>query len=220
MYRRPPSLEKIDRGDVCTQASKTEYYQCSNDDIISVLWTELRFFCATFGGPYPAIRGPLIFLDKSSSRGGSRGRVQGVRTPHPPLEMTCGFLIQLVFCKKRKLWGLLVLKENKKRVHPLIKKNPGSAPELMVLGGSSISTATTTRVQNWTASLNFHGLELPRKCRCHDKAFRSLTQLSQSHVLHVVDLFVFCFIPRLNFWTSLSVTVAIPRPESSQSVNR
>ena len=31
-------------------------------------------------------------------RGGSRGRVQGVRTPPP--EMTCGFLIQLVFCKK------------------------------------------------------------------------------------------------------------------------
>ena len=36
-------------------------------------------------------------------RGGSRGRVQGVRTPP---EMTCGFLIQLVFCKK-KLCGLL-----------------------------------------------------------------------------------------------------------------
>ena len=36
-------------------------------------------------------------------RGGSRGRVQGVRTPTPPPplpEMTCGFLIQLVFCKK------------------------------------------------------------------------------------------------------------------------
>ena len=32
-------------------------------------------------------------------RGGFRGRVQGVRTP----EMTCGFLIQLVFCKKT-LW--------------------------------------------------------------------------------------------------------------------
>ena len=29
-------------------------------------------------------------------RGGSRGRVQGVRTPP---EMNCGFLIQLVFCK-------------------------------------------------------------------------------------------------------------------------
>ena len=39
-------------------------------------------------------------------RGGSRGRVQGVRTPP---EMTCGFLIQLVFCQKKRC-GLLVLK--------------------------------------------------------------------------------------------------------------
>ena len=47
---------------------------------------------------------------RNSSRGGSRGTVQGVRTPPP--EMTCGFLIQLVFCKKKKkqLCGLLVLK--------------------------------------------------------------------------------------------------------------
>ena len=30
-------------------------------------------------------------------RGGSRGRVRGVRTPPPPSEMTCGFLIQLGF---------------------------------------------------------------------------------------------------------------------------
>ena len=35
-------------------------------------------------------------------RGGSRGRVQGVRTPPPPTpEMTCGSLIQLVFCQKK-----------------------------------------------------------------------------------------------------------------------
>ena len=34
----------------------------------------------------------------TDSRGRSRGRVQGVRTPP---EMTCGFLIQLVFRKKR-----------------------------------------------------------------------------------------------------------------------
>ena len=33
-------------------------------------------------------------------RGESRGRVQGVRTPPPP-EMTCGFLIQLVFCERK-----------------------------------------------------------------------------------------------------------------------
>ena len=31
-------------------------------------------------------------------RGGSRGRVPGVRTPP---EMTCGFVIQLVFCQKK-----------------------------------------------------------------------------------------------------------------------
>ena len=43
VYRRPPSLEKIGRVDVCTQASK-KYFQCCNDDIISALWTELRFF--------------------------------------------------------------------------------------------------------------------------------------------------------------------------------
>ena len=35
-------------------------------------------------------------------RGGSRGRVQRVRTPSPASETTRGFLIQLVFCKKKK----------------------------------------------------------------------------------------------------------------------
>ena len=55
-------------------------------------------------------------------RDGSRGRVQGVHTPLPPPEMTCGFLIQLVFCEKKKLCGLLVLKNSKRRVHPLLKQ--------------------------------------------------------------------------------------------------
>ena len=40
----------------------------------------------------------------------------------PPPEITCGFLIQLVLCKKKKLFGLLVLKLGKRRVHPLLKK--------------------------------------------------------------------------------------------------
>ena len=44
---------------------------------------------------------------KVHRRGGSRGRVQGVRTPP---EMTCGFLKQLIFCEKKKLCALLVLK--------------------------------------------------------------------------------------------------------------
>ena len=59
------------------------------------------------------------------TRGGSRGRVQGVRTP--PLEMTCGFLIQLVFCQKKTMWfiGVEVKQET---IAPPPKKNPGSAP--------------------------------------------------------------------------------------------
>ena len=51
-------------------------------------------------------------------RGVSRGRVQGVRTP--PLEITCGFLIQLVFCKKKTMWFIGVEVE-KRWVHPLLK---------------------------------------------------------------------------------------------------
>ena len=46
----------------------------------------------------------------------------GCRECAPSPEMTCGFLIQLVFCKKKKLCGLLVLKYSKRRVHPLLKK--------------------------------------------------------------------------------------------------
>ena len=60
------------------------------------------------------------------SRGGSRERVQGVRTTPPP-EMTCGFLIQLVFCKKKTMWFIGVEVERETSAPPP-KKNPGSAP--------------------------------------------------------------------------------------------
>ena len=60
-------------------------------------------------------------------RGGSMGRVQGV---HPP-EMTCGFLIHLVFCKKKKktMWFIGVEVEQETSAPPP-KKNPGSAPDV------------------------------------------------------------------------------------------
>ena len=58
--------------------------------------------------------------------GGSRGRVQGVRTLPPP-EMTCGFLIQLVFCKKKTMGFIGVEVEQETSASPP-KKNPGSAP--------------------------------------------------------------------------------------------
>ena len=74
------------------------------------------------------IEGPVA-LTHRSHRGGSRGRVQGVRIPPP--EMTCGFLIQLVFCKKKKkktMWLIGVELEQETSAPPP-KKDPGSAPE-------------------------------------------------------------------------------------------
>ena len=46
----------------------------------------------------------------------------------PPPEMTCGFLIQLVFCKKKTMWFIFVEVEPEKSATPP-EKNPGSAPE-------------------------------------------------------------------------------------------
>ena len=61
-------------------------------------------------------------------RGGSRGRVQEVRTPPP--EMTCGFLIQLVFCKKKKKKTMCFIgvEVEQEMLAPPPKRNPGSAP--------------------------------------------------------------------------------------------
>ena len=62
---------------------------------------------------------------RSHHRGGSRGRVQGV-PPSP--EMTCGFLIQLVFCKKKKTMWFIDVEVEQETSAPPPKKNPGSAP--------------------------------------------------------------------------------------------
>ena len=59
-------------------------------------------------------------------RGGSRGRVQGVCTPSP--EMSCGFLIQLVFCKNKKTMWFIGVEVEQETSAPPPKKNPGSAP--------------------------------------------------------------------------------------------
>ena len=89
------------------------------DNIIQDFKTEVRFYF---------INNKIDIL-----RGGSRGRVQGVRTPPsplPPLELTCGFLIQLVFCKKKNgtMWFIGVEVEQETSAPPP-KKNPGSAPD-------------------------------------------------------------------------------------------
>ena len=40
-----------------------------------------------------------------------------MRTPLPP-EMTCGFLIRLVFCKKKKMWFIGVEEEQETSAPP------------------------------------------------------------------------------------------------------
>ena len=49
----------------------------------------------------------------------------GANLPLP--EMTCGFLIQLVFCKKKTMWFIGVEVEQETSAPPP-KKNSGSAP--------------------------------------------------------------------------------------------
>ena len=51
---------------------------------------------------------PRLFHHSGADLGGGCGGC----TPTP--EMTCGFLIRLVFGKKKKLFGLLVLKDSKR----------------------------------------------------------------------------------------------------------
>jgi len=51
----------------------------------------------------------------------------GCRGYTPPPEMTCGFLMQLVVCKKKTMWFIGVEVEQETSA-PTNKKNPGSAP--------------------------------------------------------------------------------------------
>ena len=56
--------------------------------------------------------------------------------PHPPPhEMTCGFLIQLVFCKKKKTMWFIDVEVEQETSAPPPKKNPGSAPVYLLNGG-------------------------------------------------------------------------------------
>ena len=49
-------------------------------------------------------------------------------SPPPPSEMTCGFLIELVFCKKKTMWSIGVEVQQETSAPPP-KKNPGSVPD-------------------------------------------------------------------------------------------
>ena len=62
----------------------------------------------------------------SVTRGGSRGRVQGVRNPLLAWDDLRFSNTTGILQKKKKMWFIGV--EVEQEMHPLLKKNPGSAP--------------------------------------------------------------------------------------------
>ena len=64
---------------------------------------------ALLGSGFAQILGQIIFKRVKALRNTNTGADLGGGCPPPLPEMTCGFLIQLVFCKKTPC-GLLVLK--------------------------------------------------------------------------------------------------------------
>ena len=61
----------------------------------------------------------------------------------PPPEMTCGFLIQLVFCKKKNYVVYWCWSKARDECTPP-KKNPGSAPVMMMMMMMMMITMTAT----------------------------------------------------------------------------
>ena len=51
--------------------------------------------------------------------------------------MTCGFLIQLVFCKKKKTMWFIGVEVEQEMSAPPPNKNPGSAPDLWLVNEDS-----------------------------------------------------------------------------------
>ena len=74
--------------------------------------TDCPWFCER--GIFLAEAVYLVLRSSSCYRGGSRGKV---RTPPTP-EMTFGFLIHLVFCKKKTMWFIGVEVEEETSVPP------------------------------------------------------------------------------------------------------
>ena len=97
----------------------------------------------------------------TESRGGSRGRVQGVRTP--PAKMNCGFLIQLAFCKKKNYVVYWCWSRAREECNPSNKKSlirPWRACSQAIIVGPGL---TLFSWQNWPrndawSNVLFHAL--------------------------------------------------------------
>ena len=75
--------------------------------------------------PKTLYRGSNVWVHGMPSGADLGGGCRGCTPPSP--EMSCGFLIQLVFCKQKTMWFIGVEVEQETSAPPP-KKNPGSAP--------------------------------------------------------------------------------------------
>ena len=89
-------------------------------------------------------------------RGGSRGRVQGVRPPSP--EMTCGFLIQLVFCKKKNYVVYWCWSRARDECNPSWKKSWIRPWEMK--DREELSQSSNWNKKGWLEVGNFHEIGL------------------------------------------------------------
>ena len=104
---------------------------------------------------------PTSIETRADLGGGSRG----CSLPPPPLEMTCGFLLQLVFCKKKIMWFIGVEVEQETSAPPP-KKNPGSAPVRYWKERRKVLYYVRKDCNNL---LNFHLYFLSTVCQPRDK---------------------------------------------------
>ena len=86
------------------------------------------------------------------SRGGSRGKGAGGAPPPTP-EMTCSFLIQVVFCEKKKTMWFIGVEVEQETSAPPPKKNPGSAPgqgllSSFIKGSESVELTSAESILN------------------------------------------------------------------------
>ena len=82
-------------------------------------------------GPSPGSTTVKSLLHSGDLRGGARGRVQGVRTPHPPPRDDLRFSNTTGILQKKKTMWFIGVEVEQATSAPPPKKNPGSAPGTM-----------------------------------------------------------------------------------------
>ena len=82
------------------------------------------------------------FYSGADLGGGCRGCVP------PPPEMTCGFLVQLVFCKKKTMRFIGVEVEQETSAPPP-KRNPGSAPVIAIKFQTFSPSALSSEIKSF-----------------------------------------------------------------------